>query len=210
MADNADIAAEITEDTIAAAVRQARTTLLAGTAGECAECEWWMPRLVEGRCGFCRDGRPRPPDWEPPPRPDAIVTVPPEEKPTMPAKSVQLPASADTAIAAVEALAAQDGISLGLAAAQLIERGIAAPIAAEPSAAEAEPRPMRERLFAAIDVVAGLAAEILNQPDASAALARAEQAEQHAVTLTEELSVQTERASAAIGKLDSLRAALAA
>ena len=69
---------------------------------------------------------------------------------------------------------------------------------------------MRERLFAAIDVVAGLAAEILNQPDGSAALARAEQAERNAVTLTEELSVQTDRASAAIGKLDSLRAALAA
>ncbi|MBB3910871.1 hypothetical protein GGQ81_001472 [Sphingomonas desiccabilis] len=28
-------------------------------AGECGECGEDMPRLVHGRCGFCRDGRKR-------------------------------------------------------------------------------------------------------------------------------------------------------
>jgi hypothetical protein len=41
-------------------LRTARAQVAAGVAGDCEECGYDMPRLVEGRCGFCRDGRPNP------------------------------------------------------------------------------------------------------------------------------------------------------
>ena len=208
MADNADVAAEIAIETVAIAAQAARAPMPAGTPGECEQCEWWMPRLVDRRCAFCRDGRQRPPDWEPPVRPPSPPeAVPPaiQETIAMPAKTIQLPASATVAINAVEARAKSLGESLGVAAADLIVAGSQS-IQAEAAA----PLSMRERLFAAIDVVAGLAAEILNQPDASAATARAEAAEREAESLRESLDVATARANAAVEKIQNLRAALAA
>ncbi|MBD8677943.1 hypothetical protein [Sphingomonas sp. CFBP 13720] len=135
MADAADIAAVLSEVRVATGVARAALPIAAGVAGECDECEWWMPRLIEGRCAFCRDGRPRPADWEPPvphsSSPVATLPVCKEAQP-MPAKSIQLPAIAVVAITAVEQLATDRNIALGQAAAELIERGIAAPAASAP------------------------------------------------------------------------------
>ena len=142
MADIADIAADDLATVIEAAVSEARAPLAAGVAGECAQCEWWMPRLVDGLCGFCRDGRPRPPDWEPPTPPRQTEALPPSrEEITMGAKTIQLPAFSTAAIAAVEQEAASGNMTLGLAAATLIERGIAAALA---SSIEPAPADLRE------------------------------------------------------------------
>ncbi len=60
MADDADIAAEILNATIAASLARVSPAMSAGVAGDCDECGEPMPRLIAGLCGFCRDGR-RPP-----------------------------------------------------------------------------------------------------------------------------------------------------
>lgn len=61
-----------------------------------------------------------------------VVTKPVQSKPApstkkeaaMPAKTIQLPASADDVIAAIEAHAAKNDVSLGLATASLVKRGM--------------------------------------------------------------------------------------
>lgn len=59
MADEIDFANDIAADTLERAIRAARQPVPAGNPGECDECGYDMARLVEGRCGFCRDGRRR-------------------------------------------------------------------------------------------------------------------------------------------------------
>lgn len=61
MADDVDFATELTAAQLEKSVRAARAPIPAGIPGECEGCGEDMPRLVEGRCGYCRDGR-RPPE----------------------------------------------------------------------------------------------------------------------------------------------------
>ena len=59
MADEIDRANEIVEEHLARGLAAARVPVPAGEPGECEGCGEDMPRLVNGRCGFCRDGRRR-------------------------------------------------------------------------------------------------------------------------------------------------------
>lgn len=122
MADAVDMAAEIEGENVAIGVSRARVPIAAGAAGDCDDCGHYMPRLVDGLCGFCRDGRLPPDNWVPPVRPLNL----PAKEPVMPAKSFQIPAFAADAIKAVEDRAAKEDISLGHATAQLIEAGLSA------------------------------------------------------------------------------------
>jgi hypothetical protein len=127
VADIVDIAGAIEAETISLGIARAAAPLDPGTAGECEQCEWWMPRLVGGLCAFCRDRRPRPADWEPPVPPSSHHNEKPktaEKEVSMPAKSIQISASADDVIAAIEAHARDNDVSLGLATASLIKRGM--------------------------------------------------------------------------------------
>jgi hypothetical protein len=60
MADDVDLAFEREE---AHRIKSLRKVLMekfdTGIAGVCEDCGEEMPRLVGGRCGFCRDGRQR-------------------------------------------------------------------------------------------------------------------------------------------------------
>lgn len=60
MADAIDMAATAEAELIAHGLARVDRTIAQGCPGECDDCGEWMPRLVHGRCGFCRDGR-RPP-----------------------------------------------------------------------------------------------------------------------------------------------------
>ncbi len=191
MGDAVDMAVEIQDEHLARGIARARQPIPAGVPGECEQCFEESPRLVDGRCAFCRDGRRRPPN--PISKPPAVEPASSRED-IMPAKSVQLPASAETAIAAIERHAQQHLVSLGSAAAALIDRGIeaerggaSAPVSPTELSIDSLLQLVRER-FDAID---GTSAEELG-----AAIARAEAAEA--------------RADAAEAKLAKLREALAA
>lgn len=60
MADDVDHANAITEAHLERSLAAARAPIPAGQPGECEQCGEDMPRLVDGRCGYCRDGRSRP------------------------------------------------------------------------------------------------------------------------------------------------------
>lgn len=59
MSDAADQATDVVERGLALTLSGPRPALLPGVAGECEDCERASPRLVGGRCAFCRDGRVR-------------------------------------------------------------------------------------------------------------------------------------------------------
>lgn len=59
MADEIDQANELADQHLERSIRAARVPVPAGVPGECKECGEDMPRLVDGRCGYCRDGRRR-------------------------------------------------------------------------------------------------------------------------------------------------------
>lgn len=63
MADAVDFATDLVADHLDKSISAARASVPAGQPGECEECGETMPRLVRGRCGFCRDGRVPPPSW---------------------------------------------------------------------------------------------------------------------------------------------------
>lgn len=111
---------------------------------------------------------------------------PKKEAPVMPAKSLQLPASAIVAIDAVETYAKSNDVSMGAAAAHLIEGGLTAPARAVPATVE----------FMSIDqlltAIKTRFEDILNLPDRS-----------------DEVAALTTRAEAAERKLEAMRAALA-
>lgn len=126
-----------------------------------------------------------------PEKPKPIVTPAPappkKEAPLMPAKSVQLPASAVVAINAIEAHARKNDVSMGVAAAHLIEAGLTAP-------AGARPAPILDTK-SVDDLLALIKARfegLLNLPDRS-----------------DEVAALTIRAETAERKLEVLRAALA-
>jgi hypothetical protein len=60
MADVADRANDCLQQHLDVTLRAAREPMPAGEPGECDGCGEQMPRLVDGRCGYCRDGRRRP------------------------------------------------------------------------------------------------------------------------------------------------------
>lgn len=59
MADAADMASVIEDEHRMRGILAARTAIPAGVAGECEGCFEDSPRLVDGRCARCRDGRTR-------------------------------------------------------------------------------------------------------------------------------------------------------
>lgn len=63
MADDVDFATRLADAHLERSIDAARASVPVGEPGECDGCGEDMPRLVEGRCGFCRDGRNPPPSW---------------------------------------------------------------------------------------------------------------------------------------------------
>ena len=59
MADQMDMAADITALHFDISLRAARQPIAVGVAGECETCGEDSKRLVGGRCAPCRDGRRR-------------------------------------------------------------------------------------------------------------------------------------------------------
>lgn len=107
-------------------------------------------------------------------------TPPKKEAQPMPAKSIQLPASAVRAIEAVEAHAKHLDVSIGLAAASLIERALAMPT-------EVSVSPTIATIMADLNTVFGDLAARADRPDQSAEVAemttRAETAERRLAAL---------------------------
>jgi hypothetical protein len=141
VSDDADLAAELAEAAVAARLRAIDATIPAGAPGECDDCGEQMPRLVDGRCGFCRDGR-RPPlqryDTLP-----VVALVPSAAKETaMPAfkdgKYISVPADGAT-LKVIEARAKREDVALGQAALAMINDALA-----KPPGPAAEPTPAAE------------------------------------------------------------------
>lgn len=59
MADQIDMAAEISDLFLARSIRAARQPVPVGVPGECETCFEDSSRLVGGRCAPCRDGKRR-------------------------------------------------------------------------------------------------------------------------------------------------------
>jgi len=59
VADPVDMATDIQAEHLERGIRAVCVDMPAGEPGECEGCGEDMPRLVGGRCGFCRDGRRR-------------------------------------------------------------------------------------------------------------------------------------------------------
>lgn len=74
MADIVDFATDLQQEHLERSIRAARAPIPVGVAGECQQCGEDMPRLVEGRCAPCRDGRNPPPAQ--PRRPTALRGYP--------------------------------------------------------------------------------------------------------------------------------------
>lgn len=191
MADVVDMAAELQDEHLALSLQRARLPIAEGVAGECEQCFEDSPRLVGGRCAFCRDGRRRP--TNPTGKLPAPVPAPVLEDIVNP-KSIQLPATAQTAIKAVEKHAQLNVLSLGAAAAELIERGLQSAPASVPDAPVVAPVVDFDTLIEL------LRARFADRPDQSAALAEA----------TARADAAEARATAAEARLTKLREALAA
>lgn len=142
MTDIADLAAEIEAEHLAVSLSQVARTIPAGVAGICDECEEHVPRLVEGRCGFCRDGRCPPPSFYASRDARSPIPSPAEEHVPMAVKQPVILNRKITiegpALAAVERRAASGDMSFKQAAAELIEDAVApaqqaAPIQSSPA-----------------------------------------------------------------------------
>lgn len=188
MADLADIAFGIEAEHIARSLANIVADIPEGIAGECDDCGAEMPRLVEGRCGFCRDGR-RPPlsffdaDRAPP----ATVVIPAVaamEAVEMSATVSDLPsrkiAFEGSALQAIEDRAERQDLTYKLAAVELILLGVSA---SDDAAFETE-------IVLANVPDAALAAEVARRltegpgsDDFDAAVARADAAEAKLATL---------------------------
>lgn len=59
MADIIDMANDIAAADLARSIAAARVPLDPGYPGECEGCGEDMPRLVNGKCGYCRDEQAR-------------------------------------------------------------------------------------------------------------------------------------------------------
>jgi hypothetical protein len=133
MADVVDLAHDIEQEQLRHSLARLRAPIPAGEPGECEQCGEDMPRLVDGRCGYCRDGR-RPPlcrfddpivapaaPWAAP------IPIQVEEKTvtdsTADKQTIAVPAEGEV-LAAIRNYAAQDELPLGRAAIGLIELGM--------------------------------------------------------------------------------------
>jgi hypothetical protein len=123
MADAVDMANEIEAEHLAAGLRRTLVPLDPGTPGECTECGEIMPRLIGGRCGFCRDGRMPPPNWTPPAMPAPIA-----KEPVIMAESKSITFVATGAVLAEIKRRTADGTSNNRAALDLVEAAIAGTI----------------------------------------------------------------------------------
>lgn len=182
MPDAIDMAAQIEAEHIARGLQRIARDIPAGVPGECDNCGEVMPRLVDGLCGFCRDGRIPIRDRAPPDLP-----AEPEE-PQMPTKSISIPPTEQVAIDAIEQRARALDCTQGIAAAELIVLGM-----------EALSRTAGEQ-----PVLADLSAIHIDALLAEVRLRLERAADQAA------LEAETARANAAEGKLAKLREALAA
>jgi len=186
MPDLADMAAAIEAEHVARGLARVAPVLDPGVAGECEECGEDMPRLVGGRCGFCRDGR-RHPFERAGAAPAPIPAHPaPIEEPRMTApatadrRAVTIPAEG-AVLHAIEERAAAASIPLGRAAIELIELGTAATPATSPADT------VEDLLARLVDLVRpDRGKEVAAERDA--AIARAEAAEAKLARLREALS----------------------
>lgn len=126
MSDIVDLATGLEAEHLSRSLARISGDIPAGVAGECDECGEQMPRLVGGRCGFCRDGRRPPAHHYPDPASIAVSQPPREEKnvptppPTPTARTISVPAKGE-ALAAIEKRAREYDIALGQAALSIIE-----------------------------------------------------------------------------------------
>lgn len=123
MPDIVDLAAEIEDENRARGLARIAADIPAGAPGECDDCGEHMPRLVEGRCAFCRDGR-RPPlarfDTLPTPAcQEECLPVPTTPAPPT-AQTISVPASG-AVLAAIKDRAAVSDLPLGRAAISIIQ-----------------------------------------------------------------------------------------
>ncbi len=179
MADAADLTTELVAVELSATLSRIPHAIPPGVSGECDECGEIMPRLVGGRCGFCRDGRRPPlsaydrlqpvqPDSEQPEETDMTSTP----KPSANAQTIAVPAK-DGVLHAIRQRAAERALPLGQAAITLIEEGIVAAALAAPDYVELAQASVEELLEE-------LHHRLLQSVDAdelTAAVARADEAE---------------------------------
>ena len=132
MPDAADLADALQAAEVARGLARITAAIPAGVPGECEGCGEHMPRLVDGRCGFCRDGR-RPPlasyDRAAPER--AARPAPPQPVPAKPKETI-MPSKLTATLNLVgdpadafRAFAAEHDLTQGLAAVRLVEQALA-------------------------------------------------------------------------------------
>ncbi len=152
MSDDADRALANQDEHLSASLSRINAAIPTGVEGECDDCGAIMPRLVGGRCGYCRDGRRPPLSRFDPPTPEApaipeicpdtpvrAATAPatgapvieesvamPTAKPTANSRTISVPASG-AVLAAIEQRAAEENLPWGRAAVSLLEDAIARP-----------------------------------------------------------------------------------
>lgn len=204
MSDDADLVQSRLEVEIAGALSRIDPAIPAGVAGECDECGELMPRLVAGRCAFCRDGR-RPPlstfdRLAPPVAAPVAPRTGEQEKPVAQYKDgkyISVPCE-KRVLRVIERNAAVAEVSLGAAALDLIEAGIRALDAPAVEAAVQQPEPANPAAVTVVSLgtvpVEWLTDELTRRfnavPDPAlvdAAVVRAEAAEGQLATLREQL-----------------------
>lgn len=210
MGDVVDMAADLQDEHLEHSLRRARVPIAAGVPGECEQCFEDSPRLVGGRCAFCRDGRRR--LVNPTGRVSAVAApnhradsdpavVQPAKEETQMGKSITF--VADGAVLAEIKRRTADGTSNNRAALDLVEAGLSA-ITGGQAASD-----MSRVDLTAVDAVVlieELTRRLTAAPDHTAIVA----AEERAASAAARAEAAEARASAAEGKLDTLRAALAA
>lgn len=124
MADDLDHASRMQDETIAWALSAVDRTIPAGIVGDCEECGELMPRLVDGRCGFCRDGRkPTPEQYE---RARNLAEAMMTAANTTDSQTISVPVKGDT-LAAIRAHASTHDLPMGRAVVSLVEQALAEP-----------------------------------------------------------------------------------
>jgi hypothetical protein len=145
MSDSADLAAVLVDANVAAGLARISATIPAGVPGECDDCGETMPRLVDGRCAFCRDGR-RPPLSTFERLPAASVPTR-EQEPVMPnpkyaTKVISVPIESAGTVGRIERYATEHDLPLGRAAAELVVAGLETIAARAPAEADNGPEPV--------------------------------------------------------------------
>ncbi|UYY60122.1 hypothetical protein [Sphingomonas sp. S2-65] len=185
MADIADIANDIEQQHLARSLQRVTPAIPAGVAGECDNCGEDMPRLVDGLCGYCRDGRrPNYAARQPVPLPEPETVeddvAGSDSGGVFERRQVSFKVGGDV-LKAIEARSETDDISLGQAALELVMTGMRVEAPAQQS-------PLIELLTAhggSLDAVVGdlirrvadAEARQVDRSEVDAAVARADVAE---------------------------------